>query len=326
MNLTQLVLEQLQKTEQDYLSGEQLSQHFNISRTAVWKHIKKLQAQGYEIKANSKLGYQLSFSPQPLDVERLKHVSLTQFQLNPIYKQQVESTQLDAKILAEQGAEEGTVVFAEQQLQGKGRLGRHWHSPYGKGIWMSFIMRPQVPLQFAPQLTLLMAVVLAETLSNNYHIPATIKWPNDVLIRGKKCSGILLESIAEEQRLNYVIAGIGINVNMSADDFPDELANLATSLRLETNTSIDRTDFLIQFYKTLDLFLTLYLSRGFEPIKEKWESYADGFGTLKLIKQGDAYFEAVPFKLDESGALWVRHKDGTEARLFAAEIGEVEGR
>src|SRR5690606_29499635 len=155
------------------------------------------------------------------------------------------STQIEAKQLAENGAKQGTLVIAEQQLQGKGRLGREWHSPYGKGIWMSFIMRPDVSIQFAPQLTLLVAVALCETLRSHLSLPASIKWPNDVLINGKKCSGILLESVAEEQRLKYVIAGIGINVNLSDEDYPADIKPIATSLRIEAKRVIDRTQFLM---------------------------------------------------------------------------------
>jgi len=320
---SQLLLNELKKYKNESRSGEILSQQLNISRTAIWKHIKKLQTQGYEIKANGKLGYQLSFEPEPIAVEQLKNVKFKMFNINISYRNQVESTQTEAKHFAEKGLEQGTLIIAEQQHHGKGRLGRIWHSPYGKGLWMSFILRPNVSIQFAPQLTLLVAVALCETLRQYLELPATIKWPNDVLINGKKCSGILLESVAEEQRLKYVIAGIGINVNLSQDDFPEELKELATSLRIEADKIIDRTQFLIEFYQRFDKLLYEFEKYGFSAIAIKWEAYADGFGALKKIKQGDHIFYATPFKLDDSGALWVRHKDGKEEKIFAAEIGEV---
>lgn len=319
----QLIIDQFRSNKDEYISGELLSQTLNISRTAVWKHIKKLQAQGYEIKANGKLGYQLMFEPQPIELSRLQAAKFSSFNLKFTYKDQVDSTQLEAKQLAEAGAEQGTIVLAEQQLKGKGRLGRVWHSPFGKGIWMSLILRPDVSLQFAPQLTLLLAVALCHTIRTQLNLPAMIKWPNDVLINGKKCSGILLESVAEEQRLKYVIAGIGINVNMTSDDYPEEIGAIATSLRIEADRYIDRTLFLNSFFHVLDEYLVQYAKEGFSPIASKWEQYADGFGMVKEIKQGQHTFYATPIKLDESGALWVQHEDGKEEKLFAAEIGEV---
>lgn len=331
-NVTANILDILMEHQHQFISGEQLSEHLQISRTAIWKHMTKLREQGYEIEASKKLGYKLVFSPDRIDVAKLEALELENIKLSVQYIDKVESTQFEAKRLAEAGAPQGTIVIAEQQLNGKGRLGRRWTSPYGKGIWMSIILRPDIPLHIAPQFTIMLGDVVAESLSkiiskyntSNNDIMTAIKWPNDVLMNRKKVSGILLESYAEEQRVKYIIAGIGINVNVAEDDFPEQLSTPATSLRIEAGVVVKRTDVLTELFSQLDQSINFYKLDLFEDIRAQWTKHAfQTLGVLTKIKSGDKVFEAFPLSIDEHCALTIRHLDGTEERIISADIGEI---
>lgn len=331
-NVTATILHILKDHQQQYISGEYLSEQLHISRTAIWKHMTKLREQGYEIETSKKLGYKLIFSPDEIDTAKLESLKLENMKLSVHYLEKVESTQLEAKKLAEAGAPEGTLVIAEQQLSGKGRLGRKWSSPYGKGIWMSLILRPDIPLHIAPQFTIMLGKVVAETLSNvlnklnlsKNELTMAIKWPNDVLINRKKVSGILLESYAEEQRVKYIIAGIGINVNVAEEDFPEEISAIATSLRIEAGIAINRTDIIVELCSQLNTSINFYRLDQFEDIRKSWGSYAfHTLGVLTKIKSGNREFEAFPLELDANCALTIRHLDGTEEKIISADIGEI---
>lgn len=318
-------LVQLLASSHDFISGEKISEELGISRTAVWKQIKKLEALGYELEAVTKQGYRLLYAPQPIDAAKVeKGLKGHRFGHTIHYHQAVASTQPLAKELAEQGAAEGTVVLAEQQLQGKGRLGRIWHSPYGKGVWMSIVLRPATPIQLAPQLTLLTAVALAEAIRSTTELNVGIKWPNDILHKGKKLCGILLESAAEEQRLKYVIAGIGIDVNLGENDYENELRNKATSLRIEKGAPVDREQLIEAFMMKWERLSDLYDQQGFEPIAQLWESYTISLGQRTLITTAQEQFYAVPLKLTERGSIVVKLDDGEEREIFSAEMGEVK--
>ncbi|SFS80799.1 biotin--[acetyl-CoA-carboxylase] ligase [Paenibacillus sp. BC26] len=317
------ILELLEQQSTGYLSGELLSQELQISRTAVWKHIKKLEAAGYQIEASRRLGYRLIGRPSKLTPQELT-MKLQSKGTSIIQKirmfDSVDSTQNIAQRLAEEGAEEGTLVIAEQQTSGRGRLGRKWVSPSGKGIYMSFILRPGMPLHFAPQLTLLTAVALCRALrAIAAPLDIGIKWPNDLLIGGKKISGILLESTAEEERLRYVIAGIGISVNLTADDFPQELLDIATSLQIELGKPLDRADIIAGFFEQFEQLYTIYQKDGFGPIRMLWEALSVTLNkpTRLILSSGETM--ATPVGLNEQGALLVRKSDGTIVPIFSSE-------
>lgn len=318
-------LVQLLAASDDFVSGEKISEELGISRTAVWKQIKKLEAAGYEFEAVTKQGYRLLFAPQPIAAAAVQQtLSKQRFGHTIQYHQAVSSTQLLARELAEEGAAEGTVVLAEQQLKGKGRLGRPWHSPYGKGVWMSTILRPATPIQLAPQLTLLTAVALTEAIRQTTALEVGIKWPNDILYKGKKLCGILLESVAEEQRLKYVIAGTGIDVNLSEHDYDEELLNKATSLRIELGKPVDRQQLIETFMIRWGVLFEQYEAEGFESIAQLWESYALSLGQRIWITTAQESYYATPLKLTERGSIIVKLDDGEEREIFSAEMGEVK--
>jgi BirA family biotin operon repressor/biotin-[acetyl-CoA-carboxylase] ligase len=307
----------------EYVSGESISQKLGVSRTAIWKQIRKLEAAGYRFEASRRLGYRLIDIPDILSADELaSRLKSNVFGKKVQVFESVESTQNIARSAAEDGAPEGTLVIAEQQLNGRGRMGREWVSPRGKGVWMSMVLRPSLPIQFAPQLTLLTAVALCRSLKRITALPIGIKWPNDLLIDGKKISGILLESAAEDERLTFVIAGIGISVNLEEDDYPVELLEKATSLRMAGNKKIDRIDVITDFLMEWEQLYFLYQEQGFSPIVTIWEALSVSLGKpARLITpQGDLV--GVPIGLDESGAIRIQLADGSIKPVFSAEMGE----
>ncbi|MFD0958850.1 biotin--[acetyl-CoA-carboxylase] ligase [Paenibacillus chungangensis] len=319
------MLEMFRQSRDGFLSGMMISEKLQVSRTAIWKHIRKLEAAGYEFEASTKLGYRLTFEPDYWNLEHLRHVlaNSTEKQRDIHLLEEVASTQNVAKALAEEGAQEGTLVLAEQQLNGRGRMGRNWVSPKGKGIWMSMVLRPSMPIHCAPQLTLLTAVALCQGLRESTSLPIGIKWPNDLLVEGKKISGILLESSAEDERLKYVIAGIGISVNMNAADYGDEsLLERATSLRLAAGEPFGRERLIAAFIAQWDHLYELYKSEGFEPIRELWQSLSVSLGKPVRLTTPMESFLGTPLELLPSGALSVKREDGSVIPVFSAEMGE----
>ncbi|MCA0754380.1 biotin--[acetyl-CoA-carboxylase] ligase [Paenibacillus sp. N4] len=321
----ELLLKLFEANKGEYVSGESISHALGVSRTAVWKQIRKLEAAGYRFEASRRLGYRLLSIPDSYDSAELFNVMNTKvFGRRLELHDTVESTQNLARAAAEAGAAEGSLFIAEQQLSGRGRMGRGWISPKSKGIWMSMVLRPSVPIHFAPQLTLLTAVALCRSLSRVTSLEIGIKWPNDLLIGGKKISGILLESAAEDERLRYVIAGVGISVNLEESDYPEELLEKAVSLRMAGGRKWDRTAIVADFLGEWERLYFLYQEQGFGPIVTLWEALSVSLGKqARLITpQGDII--GVPVGLEESGAIRIRLADGTLKSVFSAEMGEPQ--
>lgn len=257
-----------------YLSGQKLSDKLACSRTAIWKHINELKKEGYQLNSVQNRGYQLLSRPNNIRPHDLRpHLETDFIGQSIVYHEVVTSTQELAHSLANEGAEEGTIVIAEHQSKGRGRLGRDWESPQKDGLWFSLLLRPKIPPLHAPQLTLLTAVAVVEGIKNDLGVVCEIKWPNDVLMNGKKICGILTELQAEADQIRALIIGVGINVNMT--EFPDYLRSKATSLFKELNgKEVMRAKLLQSILKQFEDLYTDYLNTGFEPIKQRWESYA----------------------------------------------------
>ena len=315
------LLEMLAEREGDFLSGEEASRRLGISRTAVWKHIRRLVEEGYTIEACRNRGYRLAGSPDRLTAAGLLQRLNTKVLGRRLHLyDEVGSTQDTAKRLAEEGAPEGTLVIAELQTSGRGRMGRSWLSPKGKGLWMSLVLRPDVPVLCTPQLTLLVAVALCRSLRRQTGLDIGIKWPNDLLVDGRKISGILLESSAEEERLRHVIAGVGISVNLEPDDYPSELKPKAVSLRMAAGRPFDRTETAALFLETLENLYDLYRTEGFGPIRLLWEAHSVSLGRPAVLKTPHETVEGVPLGLTDHGALRIRTADGSVRDIFSAEF------
>lgn len=238
----------------NYVSGEEISNKFNVSRSAIWKHIKVLKESGYVIEGVSKKGYKLISSPDLLLEDRiLENLNTSFIGRNVIHYSTVNSTNESAKFIAKK-AVNGSIIIAEEQLGGKGRLGRAWISPKG-GIWISIILKPEIEPIYGAKITQVAAAALVKTLKD-ININALIKWPNDIYINEKKICGILTEMKCDMDRIDYLIVGVGINVNVDEVDFSDEVKDIATSLKISENKTFDRAKILGAF---LNEFESLYL-------------------------------------------------------------------
>ncbi len=270
-----------------YLSGQEISDQLNISRAAVWKQVKALRELGFIIDAKHSQGYRLIDAPDLLfsaDVRNGLNVEIVGREILSV--PEIGSTNTRIRELAEQGALEGTVLVADRQSAGRGRLGRRWESPSGVNLYCSILLKPQMPVQQAPQLTFLSAVAVAETLNQVCSLAATVKWPNDILVDGAKISGLLNEMNAETEQIHYVILGVGINLNMTAEQFPSELNYPATSALIKTGASVDRLLFLRTFLEKLDGYYREFRLQGFAPIRKRWEGLCNLMNRrVKVVQQ-----------------------------------------
>jgi BirA family biotin operon repressor/biotin-[acetyl-CoA-carboxylase] ligase len=319
--MTDRLLAYFMDNKDQYISGEQLSREFGCSRTAIWKQINVLRLNGYSFDAIPRRGYRLIGEPSRFSVHSLlAHVKTEILGRSIRLFDEVDSTQNVAHKLVREGAQEGTIVIAEAQTAGRGRMGRKWHSPKGKGIWMSLVLKPEIPLPLLSQLTLLIAVALCRSVRRVTGLEAGIKWPNDLLVDGRKISGILLESSAEDERLHYVIAGIGISANLEEKDFPPELRNAATSLLIETGREIEREVLIGDFLGQLEEFYRLYTQQGFTPIRLLWEALSVSLHRPIRVNTERGVVEGSAVALDETGALIVELEDGKRMTLYSGEV------
>ncbi|MFD0670381.1 biotin--[acetyl-CoA-carboxylase] ligase [Cohnella sp. GCM10027633] len=305
-----------------YVSGEEISKKLNVSRTAIWKQVRKLEAEGYVIEATPRLGYRLKDKPARLTPqELLPKLTTNSFGRNVRILDVVGSTQDELRVLAEQGAPEGTLVIAEQQTSGRGRMGRSWVSPSGKGVWMSLLLRPSVPLPLTPQLTLLAAVALSRAITRIVPLDIGIKWPNDLLVNGRKISGILLESAAEDERLRYVIVGLGISANLDPEDYPAELLEKAISLKMAAGHAISRSELIAAVLEQFEQLYALYLEQGFAPIRALWEARSVTLHRPATLHTPQGAIVGVPRGLDDMGGISVELEDGSMRTIYSAEVG-----
>lgn len=221
------------------LSGAVLAERLDISRSAVWKQIEQLRRSGYLIEGSPRLGYLLKGLPDEPVAEEILARLPESYPGEVLYYESLASTNPEAIKRARAGVPTGTVIVAGQQSDGHGRLGREWSSPPG-GLWMSVILRPDIALVKATRLAVVAAVVVARSLEEIAQARTAIKWPNDILLGGKKIAGILIEISAEMETLSYAVVGVGINANLSADSLPASLAGSATSLLQATGKRVDR--------------------------------------------------------------------------------------
>lgn len=304
-----------------YISGEEISRRLSISRTAVWKQINKLREEGYEFEAVSRKGYRLVFAPDKLEEgDVLEGLQTKSFGRHLNLMEVTSSTQEAARLLAEEGAPEGTLVIAEEQTGGRGRQGKRWYSPARKGIWMSLLLRPQRPLSFAPQLTLLTAVAVCRAIRKVTGVDAGIKWPNDLLVQGKKICGILIESVGEDERIKYCIAGIGIDVNVELEELPTELHTVATSLKIESGQTQSRATLISAVMNELEQLYNLYEEEGFAPIRHLWEALSVTLGKRVTVKTPRGETEGTAEALDETGALVLLDDTGNIITIFSGDV------
>lgn len=305
----------------NYLSGQTLADLIGCSRTAVWKHMEELRKEGFQLEAVRRKGYRIVKTPERITADEIRLGLKTNFiGKNIHYEDRVESTQKIAHQLANEDVPEGTVVIAEEQISGRGRMERSWHSPKYTGIWMSLILRPNIPLQKAPQLTLLTAVSVVQAIEDLTELHPEIKWPNDILINGKKITGILTELQAESDRIHSIIIGIGINVNQRITDFPLDLQNTATSIMIEKGSEISRASLIKSIFTQFEKMYLLYLAEGFLPIKLLWESYATSIGKQLKARTLTKTIEGKALGITDDGVLRIQDSEGKIHQVYSADI------
>lgn len=313
------ILEKLKQSE-DFISGQEISKEFHITRAAIWKYINILREDGYNIESVPSKGYRLVSLPDILSYEEIKEYLKTDFMGRSIYYfNSIDSTNKKAKEVA-QDEQEGTVIIAEEQTAGKGRMGRSWVSPKGKGIWMSLILKPTMEPMKVPKLTLIGAAAVYKALEN-MGIKAQIKWPNDVLIDGKKICGILTEMSGELNMVNYVIMGIGINVNLDEKDIPDQLKDKATSLKISTGKEINRKELTANI---LNEFEKLYISfkekdQMNEVLKICRENSILLGEEVKIIRGNDVRIGKA-IDINENGELLIKFEGDKVESIIAGEV------
>ncbi|NLY35903.1 MAG: biotin--[acetyl-CoA-carboxylase] ligase [Tissierellia bacterium] len=314
------ILKILKNNKDKFISGEKLSEEFDMTRSGIWKYIKMLKEEGYDIESVPNKGYRIVSSPDILTLEEIEENLNTSFIGRKIYYyDSINSTNDRAKEMAFE-ENEGTLVIAEEQTKGKGRLGRSWISPKGKGIWMSMILKPELGPINAGSITLLAAAAVHSALKN-LDINSEIKWPNDLLIEGKKAVGILTEMSAELNRINYIVIGIGINVNLNEEDIPEDLKARATSIKITQNKKVDRkkllSNILNEFEKLYIPFVREESTAHFLSICR--ENSATIGRKVKIIKNKEEK-GAKALDINEKGELVVQYEDGKIENVFSGEV------
>ena len=312
----QAVIAALKERKDRYVSGQELAVGSSVSRAAIWKQIESLRAKGYVIEAAPRRGYRLVSSPDLLIPEELAALVRTEtIGLRVVHREEVDSTSDLAKELAENGAPEGTVVIAEEQTAGRGRLERSWASPRG-GIWLSVILRPQLAPLGATRFTILAAVAVAKAIET-LDITPEIKWPNDVLIEGRKVCGILLELSAQADRIEHLIIGFGINANITKDAIPVEARERATSLADVLGREIARAPFVATLFSMLEQEYRRLLAGDWEGVLSDWLQRCNMVNQHIVLDTHQGVEEGVFAGVDDFGAIRIRQADG-EVRTFAA--------
>ena len=311
------ILELLRQNKE--ISGEEISRQLHISRAAVAKHIKSLRQRGYEIEASTKRGYTFQEAPDKLlAAEIALHMppdNTCNWQIHSL--EQTDSTNLVLRKLASQDAPEFSVVIADEQTAGRGRLQRVWYAPPRTGLWMSVLFRPTLPPMLAQTITLTTAVSVAEACGD-LGIQSQIKWPNDVLIGGKKICGILSEMQADMDHVAWLVVGIGVNINQNA--FPPELADIATSLSQAKGKTLTRNEVAAHTLNRLGQNYRLLCQQGFIPIRRKWKERALNLGKTITVRDFSGQRTGKALDIDEEGYLLLEEANGAVCRITAGDI------
>ncbi|CAM0496616.1 biotin--[acetyl-CoA-carboxylase] ligase [Thermoanaerobacter kivui] len=312
------LLKLLKENKGEYVSGQKLCEQLNVSRTAVWKHINGLKNEGYQIKAHHKMGYMLSSEPDVLIYEEVSPYLSTNFiGKYYIHKSIIDSTNNFAKEIAS-NAPDGTIIIAEEQTSGRGRLGRSWLSQKGCGIWMSVILKPDLQPQQAINLTQVAAISVVKAIEEIVNVECKIKWPNDIILNNKKVCGILTEMSSEIDKINYVVIGIGVNVN--CDNFPEELKGKATSLYLETHSKIDRKKLTGSILNNLELYYNAYLQKGFDYIRPICIEKSITIGRQIKVITNEGEIQGYAVTIDNTGSLVVDTKEAKRISIMSGDV------
>ncbi len=313
----------LKNSAGNFVSGEEIAGKLKVTRASIWKNIQTLKKFGYDIESRGKLGYKLNQMADlllPAAIQSGLNTKIVAADNRMVHKISVDSTNKLAKRLAYEGAADGTVIVAEEQTGGKGRLERKFFSPRGKSILFSLILRPKCLPKDAPKFTLMAAVAVSNAMTR-FNLPAQIKWPNDIMFDGRKVVGILTELSAQIEKINYIVVGIGINANIAREDFPADIKKIAASLSEINGGKISRIDFFRAVLEECDELYNTINAEGFAKIFAQWRKYNITLGReVKVISAdtGESFF-GVAEDIDEDGALIVDTENGRQT-LYAGDV------
>ena len=308
------ILQYLFHHREEFTSGEVLRREFNVSRTAIWKHMKTLKEEGYQIESVPNKGYRLQVDEEqflPVELEKILGNRIGVFS-------SIDSTNDYLKAGAKDFPDK-MMVLSEEQTKGRGRLGREWYSPKGEGLFLSVLLKPRMTMQESFRITGIAAVAVAEAIEEVTGLPAKIKWPNDILVHGKKVCGVLTEVSGELDSINYIIVGVGINVNTR--DFSRELKPRATSLFLEKGERIPRKDLFLTLGKKFFYFYHEYTEKNnFEEVRSLLEKRSEILGKEIYVLRGKEKKRGIALSITGEGFLRVRYETGEEEVLSSGEI------
>lgn len=312
----------LLRESKDYVSGQQLCETFGVSRTAIWKVMNQLKEEGYEVEAVRNRGYRIVGSTDVMTQEELSSLldGRTKWAGQHVfYYDEIDSTNLKAKQFGEEGAPHGTLAVADMQTAGRGRRGRGWDSPAGSSIYMSIMLRPKFPPVKAPMLTIVMAYSVARALCTCTGLDVQIKWPNDIILNGKKIVGILTEMSTEIDYINHIVIGVGINVNM--ESFPEEIVEKATSLRIETGEIQKRAPIVVEIMSEFETWYEAFeQSEDLSFLQDDYNQLLVNCGKDVRILGAKETYQAHALGINETGELLVRREDGSEEAVYAGEV------
>lgn len=303
-----------------YLSGQELCQQLGVSRTAVWKYMKQLKEEGYEIQAVQNKGYCLREVPEVLGESEISSRLTTRWVGRKVYfYEEIDSTNTQAKRLAEDGAPSGTLVVSECQTRGKGRRGRSWESPKGEAIYMTLMLRPRIRPERASMLTLVMGLSVVQAIRNVQKVETCIKWPNDVVLDKKKLAGILTEMSAQMDYIEYLVIGIGINANMK--EFPEELADKATSLLLELGHPVNRAELVAECMRCFEENYGIFEeTQDLSGLTEEYQKVLVNLNQPVRVLEPGREHSGVARGINEKGELLVELEDGTVETVYSGEV------
>ena len=304
----------------DYVSGQELCDQFGVSRTAVWKAIGQLKKEGYGIEAVRNKGYCLVSEGGIYGQHELESRMDTKWAGHPvIFYDALPSTNLQAKLDAENGAAEGTLLVADMQTAGRGRRGRSWSSPGGTNAYFTLIIKPDFRVELASMVTLVMGLAVADGIRKTCGVEACIKWPNDIVIGGKKVCGMLAEMSAERDYIHYVVIGVGINVGQQA--FPAEIADMATCLQEECGHRVSRAELVANVMKEFEASYEIFQREGsLKGLMEHYNSLLVNRDREVRVLAPGAEFQGISKGINDTGELLVEKEDGTISKVYAGEV------
>ena len=321
-NIDSSILRALRRAGDGAIPAADLAQQLGVGRPAIAGRIQALRALGYEIDTTPHFGYHLVESPDLLHADdlmsRIDEKSVIGREIH-VFEETTSTNDVIEKF-ARDGMKEGVVVFAESQTRGRGRLGRKWISPRRKGLWFSILLRPQLRLDESTRLTVASATALRRAIDKITGLKPRIKWPNDIILSGRKVAGILTEMRAEVDRVDYVILGIGVDVNLNATDFPPDLKKIATSLKAESGKAVSRPALASQIIRELNADYKRITNGEFSQVSDEWEEHCDTIGQNVSIRIGQRLLRGRAESLGEEGALLLRTDYGHLERVVGGDV------